>query len=207
MFDLTPHVELAFTDSGSLDPAYFDQLYATDGDPWRFATSPYEAAKYEATLAALPRAKYKRALELGCSIGVLTRQLAFRCDHLLALDVSEAALQQARLRCADLSHVDFERRDISQRFPLDQQFNLIVLSEVGYYFAMPDLRLLRDHIVAALLPQAHLLLVHFTEPTNYPLTADAVHEVFLGEKKAWQLLRSERREHFRLDLLEVGDST
>ena len=207
MFDLTPHVELAFTDSGSLDPAYFDQLYAKDGDPWQFATSAYEAAKYQATLAALPRAKYVRALELGCSIGILTRQLALRCNHLLALDVSETALQQARLRCADLSHVSFERRDISHEFPLDQQFDLIVLSEVGYYFAEPDLRLLRHHIEAALLPQAHLLLVHFTEPTNYPLTADAVHGVFLEEKKAWHLLQSERREHFRLDLLEVVVST
>ena len=33
--------------------AYFDALYAVDDDPWGFATSPYERAKYDRTLAAL----------------------------------------------------------------------------------------------------------------------------------------------------------
>ena len=38
----------------SLEPAYFEALYAADPDPWRFATSAYEREKYTATLAALP---------------------------------------------------------------------------------------------------------------------------------------------------------
>ena len=60
----------------SLPTAYFDRKYAFDPDPWGFATSAYEADKYRATLAALPRARYRRALEVGCSIGVLTERLA-----------------------------------------------------------------------------------------------------------------------------------
>jgi hypothetical protein len=27
-------------------PEYFDTLYAADPDPWKFAASPYERAKY-----------------------------------------------------------------------------------------------------------------------------------------------------------------
>ena len=34
---------------------YFKGMYATEADPWRFVTSPYERDKYAATLAALPR--------------------------------------------------------------------------------------------------------------------------------------------------------
>jgi hypothetical protein len=56
-----------------LPAAYFDALYARDPDPWRFATSDYERAKYRATLAALPGPLLGAALEVGCSIGVLTR--------------------------------------------------------------------------------------------------------------------------------------
>ena len=37
----------------SMSPAWFEALYASDPDPWRFATSPYEAAKYDDTLASL----------------------------------------------------------------------------------------------------------------------------------------------------------
>ena len=36
----------------------------------------YEREKYDLTLAALPEARYASALEVGCSIGVLTHDLA-----------------------------------------------------------------------------------------------------------------------------------
>src|SRR6478609_8966907 len=64
--------------STSLPPDYFERVYREADDPWRFASSPYEAAKYAATLAAVPRARYRNAFEIGCSIGVLTERLAGR---------------------------------------------------------------------------------------------------------------------------------
>ncbi len=73
-------------------PEYFEQLYVRDPDPWRFATSGYERDKYAATLAALPNRRFASGFEVGCSIGVLTRQLAERCDALLAADGSPTAL-------------------------------------------------------------------------------------------------------------------
>jgi hypothetical protein len=42
----------------TLQPGYFDRLYGQDPDPWRFATSDYERAKYAATVAALPRERF-----------------------------------------------------------------------------------------------------------------------------------------------------
>ncbi len=202
MAEDTPHIEPTFTDKGSLAPAYFDDLYAASPDPWAFATSAYETQKYAATLAALPRKRYASALELGCSIGVLTQQLAARCDHLLALDVSELALGQARRRCADLPQVTFERRDLAEQFP-QGRFDLILISEVAYYFSRPVLTFLRARIAAALNPSAHLLLVHYVGGTNYPLTADAVHETFLEwEDSVWKRLLSRVADDYRLDLLE-----
>ena len=202
MAEQTPHIEPTLTATGSLAPEYFDQLYAQNADPWAFETSAYEAAKYAATLAALPRPRYANALELGCSIGVLTRQLAPRCGRLLATEVSEAALAQARTRCADLLQVTFERRDVSAQFP-DGRFDLILVSEVGYYFSQTDLESLRTKIAAALEPRGHLLLVHYTGETNYPLTADAVYETFLAwEGRQWSRLAANRNDGYRLDLLE-----
>nr|MBA3572624.1 class I SAM-dependent methyltransferase [Pyrinomonadaceae bacterium] len=181
---------------------YFDRLYARCADPWDFETSPYEAAKYAATLAALPRPRYANPLELGCSIGVLTQLLAQRCERLLATDVSEAALAQARVRCADLPRVIFDRRDISANFP-DGRFDLILISEVGYYFSPPDLESLRAKIATVLAPRGHLLLVHYTGETNYPLAADAVHETFLAWKgRTWSHLKTNRSDRYRLDMVE-----
>ena len=101
----------------TLPPAYFDQVYQANRDPWNFETSPYEQAKYAATLAVLPRPHYPAAFEIGCSLGVLTAQLAPRCGHLLAVDVSEAALAQARTRCADLPQVALRLMRVPEEFP------------------------------------------------------------------------------------------
>ena len=106
------------TEAASLPPAYFDALYARDDDPWRFATSAYESEKYAATLDALPATRFANAFEVGCSIGVLTRLLATRCDALLAADVAEAALSQARARCADCAHVMVRHMRVPAEWPV-----------------------------------------------------------------------------------------
>ena len=187
----------------SLPPSYFDAVYGANPDPWNFAASPYEAAKYAATLAALPRARYERAFEVGCSIGVLTAQLAGRCADLLAVDVSPSALEAARARCAALANVRLEMRRMPAEFP-SGPFDLILVSEVGYYLSLPDLRTFCRQIVSGLEPGGHALLVHWTPPVHdYPLTGDEVHETFIHEA-ADELrgVRSERTEKYRLDLFE-----
>lgn len=185
----------------SLPPAYFDALYAGNSDPWRFATSDYEGAKYAATLRALPTRRFAGAFEIGCSIGVLTRRLAERCDALLAVDVAEAALLQARRRCADLHHVTIERLRVPDQWP-SQQFDLILLSEVLYYLSPPDVartaRLARD----SLLPGGAMLLVHYVLPTDYPCSGDVASGIFMAEAGLTPILQR-REAAYRLDLLRA----
>jgi SAM-dependent methyltransferase len=189
----------------TLPPEYFDHVYQANRDPWNFETSPYERAKYAATLAALPRPEYAEAFEIGCSLGVLTEQLAPRCGHLLAVDVSEAALAQARARCAGLPPVDIRLMRVPEEFP-PQQFDLILLSEVGYYWSPADLARAADQLIAGLKPNGQLLLVHWTPPVHdYPLTGDDVHQLFLdktGSDGPLRHLTGQRHETYRLDLLE-----
>lgn len=187
----------------TLPPAFFDAIYSESPDPWSFATSDYEAAKYDATLAALPRARYASGLEIGCSIGVLTEQLAARCNTLLSIDVTERALRQARERCARQRHVQFALLQVPQTFP-EADFDLVVLSEVGYYWSMLDLHRSRDLIIEHLRPRGHLLLVHWTvEVAEYPLNGDDVHVAFF-ERVGAELrhLRGRRERTYRLDLFE-----
>ena len=74
------------------------RLYDESPDPWGFETSWYERRKYALTLASLPRERYTSAYEPGCSIGVLTRLLADRCDSLLASDIIPRAVEAASRR-------------------------------------------------------------------------------------------------------------
>jgi SAM-dependent methyltransferase len=189
----------------TLLPEYFDHVYQANRDPWNFETSPYERDKYTATLAALPHAHYTEAFEVGCSLGVLTAQLAARCGHLLAVDVSEAALAQARARCANMLQVEIQLLRVPEEFP-SQQFDLVLLSEVGYYWSPADLARAADLLINSLLPGGQLLLVHWTPPVHdYPLTGDDVHGFFLAKTADSGPLRhltGQRHSTYRLDLLE-----
>ena len=184
----------------SLPRKYFEDVYAAREDPWNFAESEYEKAKYRETLGTLDRATYGRALEIGCSIGVQTAMLAARCEHLLAIDISEQALDKARLRCRDLPNVEFFRMAVPDEYPAGQ-FELTILSEVGYYLAKPDLVRLADRIARQTYEEGELLLVHWLPLVpDYPLTGDEVHTLFL-EQGDWVSVANSRQEQFRIDLL------
>jgi len=187
----------------TLTPEYFEQVYAANDDPWDFTSSEYEAKKYAATLAALPREKYQNAFEIGCSIGVLTERLAERCDELLAVDVSEKALEQAQKRCANLLNVRLRMMSVPNEIP-DEVFDLILISEVGYYLAPADWLAAMRKVFARLANGGQVALVHWTPPVHdYPQTGDAVHDSF-AEFAADKMrnLKSFREEKYRLDVWE-----
>ena len=59
------------------------------------------------TVASLPLERYRRCYEPGCSVGLLTRLLAARCDEVLATDAIESAVLQAREVVAGLVFLIF----------------------------------------------------------------------------------------------------
>ncbi len=190
----------------SLPAAFFDEFYARseDGDPWGFAKFEYERDKYAATLAALPRPRYAAAFEVGCSIGVLTRQLATRCDRVLAVDVAERALTQARARNEDASHVEIRRARVPEDWPEGETFDLILLSEVLYYFDPDDVRAVADRVLGALRPGGDVVLVHWLPLCDppYPQRGDAAVEGFLAAAGEALVPVSGRREDlYRMDVL------
>jgi SAM-dependent methyltransferase len=159
---------------------YFDAMYHAASDPWGFTERWYERRKYAISLALLPAERYRSALEPGCSIGVFSALLAPRCDRLLCCDVATAAVDTATARTADLPSVLVEQRDISRRWP-EGRFDLIVFSELLYYFSDRDLDQVLDHAVGALQPGGTLLAVHWRHPVaDYPRSGDDVHRVIAG---------------------------
>ncbi len=186
----------------SVSPVYFESLYQQQSDPWNYETSPYEQQKYAETLAALPR-RYQSGLEIGGSIGVLTEQLAPYCQFLLSIDLSPTAQARAKQRCQHLPHVQFQTMQIPQQFPA-QKFDLIVLSEVGYYLCQPDLLKAQQLMIKALLPGGHLLLLHWLEQaSDFRLSGEQVHDCFLAAETGLTALVSLRRPQYRLDLLTL----
>lgn len=159
-----------------MDRAYFDEMYRSDPDPWQFESSWYEARKYALTMAALPDRRYRSAFEPGCSVGVLSSLLAERCDRLLATDIVPRVLDRARRRRPDTDAVRFEVRAIPEEWP-PGPFDLVVLSEIAYYFDGRALEGIVDRLVAGTTPGATVVGVHWRGATNYPLTGDQAHGI------------------------------
>ena len=192
--------------AGSLPGDYFDGLYATQPDPWSFETRWYEHRKRAVLLASLPRQRFGSAFEAGCSNGALTVGLADRCDRVLAVDIAGAPLDVARRRLDDRRSVIFERRRLPQDWPSAATFDLIVLSEVGYYCGAADLDLLVRRAVGSLAGGGAIVACHWRHPVaDYPLTGDQVHAALLA-RSGLLIQVSHFEEDFRLDVL-VDPST
>ena len=161
--------------SDAADRGAFERMYDDGDDPWGFTTSPYEARKRHITLASLPRSRYRSAFEPGCASGVLSADLAERCDALLACDVAGRAVRLAELRLGPNRAVRVERREIPRDWPAET-FDLIVLSELAYFLQPAELERTMALIAAALEPGGDLVAVDWLGPIDgYPLDGEAVH--------------------------------
>ncbi|HET9972887.1 MAG TPA: SAM-dependent methyltransferase [Streptosporangiaceae bacterium] len=165
----------------TLGAGYFDGMYAAAADPWGFEERWYERRKYAISLAMLPRERYHAAFEPGCSIGVFTRMLAPRCGSLLACDLATAAVRAAAARTAALPQVRVEQRDIPGQWP-SGRFDLIVLSEILYYFGDHDLEQVLKQAATALELDGTLLAAHWRHRVaEYPRSGDDVHRALAAQ--------------------------
>ena len=159
-----------------LPDAYFDRMYEGSADPWQLQNRWYEQRKFAITMALLPHPRYRHAFEPGCSVGVLTGLLAARCDHVTATDVAPAAIDAARERLTDAS-VTLMQRSLDEPWPATD-FDLIVLSEVGYYLQASTLREMLDREVPRLENPATVVAAHWRHSVeDYPMTGDQTNGV------------------------------
>jgi cyclopropane fatty-acyl-phospholipid synthase-like methyltransferase len=178
--------------------AFFEAKYRSESDPWNFLQSPYECARYNAILSVLRGRHYHRVFEPGCSIGVLTIRLANICDEIEASDFSPTAVNEARRRCENLSNVRIRCRSLSEQEDLGP-FDLVVLSEIGYYFCAREWRKISECCVATMNRGSTLLAAHWLgSSADHQISGDEVHNT-LASNANLLLKHSERHEFFRVD--------
>ena len=114
---------------------------------------------------------------------MLTELLTERCAQVTATDVAAAALDSARRRMADAGcgeQVRFIRQSIDQTWPAGP-FDLLVLSELGYYLSPDVLHDVLERECPRLAPGATVVSAHWRHRVeDYLMAGDEVNEVVAG---------------------------
>jgi cyclopropane fatty-acyl-phospholipid synthase-like methyltransferase len=180
--------------------AFFEAKYQAKADPWDFSHSAYELGRYDAIIGAISLQRYRRGFEPGCSIGVLTERLAGLCDAVDAIDFSPTASSQAQERCAHLPNVTVRCAALPDGIPADN-FDLLVLSEIGYYFTTQVWRRISSALIDSISSGATVLAAHWLGSSqDHCISGDEVHEILLADIRLC-LEYSERNQNMRLDRL------
>lgn len=162
----------------------FDALFRQNQDPWEFRTRWYESRKRALTLACLPQLRYANGYEPGCANGELSADLATRCDVLTVSDGSIVAVNMAAKRLANFPDVKVLHAWVPLQWP-DETFDLIVISEFGFYMDAQALDGLADRITGSIRPGGTVMACHWRraiEACEY--SGDEVH------KRLWSRMRA-----------------
>mgnify|MGYP001602211531 CR=1 FL=1 len=152
----------------------FERMFARGADPFRYGALEFESRRFKLMARALEGRGYARALEVGCAEGSFTKHLAPLCESLLAMDISETAVDRAQSALGAGSRVSFVRANLRDWEPAaGERYDLVVISEVLYYLGerndllkafagSPDdhVRPVLGKVARSLAPGGRVLLAH-----------------------------------------------
>ena len=113
-------------------------------------------------------------------MGVLSEQLTARCDHESTTDVAAAALKAVDARLQERGRRDavtLTRSSLDSPWP-QGHFDLVMLSEVGYYLSAETLRAVLDRECPRLAPGATVMAAHWRHRVaGDPLSGDQTNDI------------------------------
>jgi SAM-dependent methyltransferase len=184
----------------------FDLLYSRKSDPFASGVSRYryQKLKYEKLISFLPKRRYSSVLDVGCGLGPFTRELSPHAGQVMGVDLSEAAVIQARDGSRGHANVRFEQRDIQEIGKIEEKFDLITVLDVLYYLPNLSDEMLKSvawQIESLLAPGGLLLLVnHFffrVDPASR--ATRRIHDSF-GRNSSLQIVSENKRAFYLASL-------
>jgi len=178
---------------------YPARMYDSGPDPWRISEGFYEQRKRQILLSCLPEPRYAHCFEPACGNGELSVLLAGRCDRLLACDIAEPAVDRTATRLAGHPGVEVRRLAVPADWP-DGRFDLIVLSEFGYFLPWPDWQSVVSRTAGSLTGQWTVIACHWLPDfAERRIGTEELHAELAGQLPGRHVLRL-RDEDFWLDV-------
>ena len=141
---------------------YFEKKYFKK-DPYLLETSDFGKRKLDQVngiIQELPSENTQKVIEVGCGEGILANMAAEKFRDYLGVDISRTALKRAKERNQSHANLKFEANDFFQMNLEDGHYDLMIFSEVFFYFSLEELAPVPEKIEKALKADGVLLLVH-----------------------------------------------
>ena len=159
---------------------YFDDLYRHDDDPWKIRNRWYERRKRALMLASLPHERYARAFEPGCGNGELTALLASALRRTRRHGYRRGRRRAHAATRRGLFNVTVQQMLLPDVWP-SGKFDLVVISEIGYYLDEPQLWHIVEHIHQTLSRDGAVVACHWRGRSKAgSSTGDDVHAKLRG---------------------------
>lgn len=146
-------------------------------DPWGDLNSKYNETKFARQLKNIRKYQPKSVLEVGCGEGIFTRLMGNASYAVDAVDVSEKAIERAKVRCKDYKNIKFYCSDVV-KFTLPKRYDMILLSEVmGYIIWLNnilDVGLWLTSLISSLNNGGKLVIVNTSEAKDLASGKDIV---------------------------------
>ena len=116
----------------------FNSLYRNSSDPWACSDTKYryQLLKYSKLIALLPKREYRKALDVGCGLGMMSRLLAPYIGEGLGIELSQVAVENAAKISRSFPNLSFKQGDITKLGEtVEGKYDLIVLADVLYYLS------------------------------------------------------------------------
>lgn len=205
-----PFIKKFLTENRLMVRLYFNWRYRSE-DPYHVQTSGYEKEKYRRTAAALDfKDRFESILEVGCGEGLLTEMIAPKSDRVLAVDISDLAIKRAQQRLAGLSNVEARRADILNDDP-DEAFELVLLSEVLFYFEPQQLKGVVDRITRLIKPGGYALLAHARAVADddsgvelKKFGAKTIHGMFMNDPR-YEVIHDEKEPMYQITVVRKAE--
>jgi hypothetical protein len=139
---------------------HLNDLYALAEDPWHMRSGWLAERRRDLMVASLNHARYGNTFVPGCGSGEVIPTLARRTERILAADDNRQALAEARARTMHLSNVQIDYLQLPTEWPVEQRFDLIVLSEMGYLMDLAAWATLAEAVRGSLTADATVIACH-----------------------------------------------
>jgi SAM-dependent methyltransferase len=143
---------------------HFEDFWSA-GDPWQLEQSALDQTRYARQHALVNDRRYARALDLGCGSGQFTRLLADVADHVVGVDIAQAAIDRAAVTCRGKHNVELRVANVmDDDYSKAESWDLIVMTEsiycLGWLYPMFDVGWLVSELLGSMRAGGRFLLVN-----------------------------------------------